>query len=77
MRRGRNIPALLVAALGGVIVSLLAGMLLASYAVAGVAPSYVPHRAARLAEANPLPELTTVQQIAARVSVATPGGQDL
>ncbi len=77
MCRGRNVPALIVAALGGVIVSLLAGMLLASYAVAGVAPSYVPVRKPRLATTSPLPELTTVQQIAERVSVATPGGQEL
>lgn len=77
MRRGRNVPALIVAILGGVIVSLLAGMLLASYAVAGVAPSYVPVRKPRLATTSPLPELTTVQQIAARVEAAHASGQEL
>ena len=82
MRRGRNIPPMIVAVLGGTLVSMLSGMLLASYAVAGVTLNYLPTptlRTARVipAEQDGFADLTTVQQIAARVEAAHASGQEL
>ena len=81
MRNGRNVPAMIVAVMGGVVVSMLVGLLLASYATAGVTPvSFATRqpRVARVIEADRdrLAQLTTVQQIAARVGEAHPAGQD-
>ncbi|WP_294355557.1 hypothetical protein [uncultured Sphingomonas sp.] len=74
MRKGRNVPAMIVAVLGGVFVSMLAGLLLASYAVAGVSPSYLPEPAlhpTRIAqESASLSEPTTIQRITADVDAA-------
>ncbi|WP_294190673.1 hypothetical protein [uncultured Sphingomonas sp.] len=65
---------MIVAVLGGVFVSMLAGLLLASYAVAGVSPSYLPAPAlhpTRIAqESASLPEPTTIQRITADVDAA-------
>lgn len=82
MQKGRNTPAMIVAILGGALISMLAGLLLASYAVAGVSPSYLATptiREARVVSTDPDPfsDLSTVQQINARLSVARPVGQDL
>ncbi|SEK53139.1 hypothetical protein SAMN05216382_0589 [Sphingomonas palmae] len=81
MRKGRNIPAMIVAVLGGVLVSMLAGLLLASYAVAGVSPSYLPepalHQTRIAQESASLPEPTTIQRIAADVDAAQVGRREL
>ncbi len=82
MRRVRNIPARIVAVLGGVLVSMLAGLLLASYAVAGVTPSYLPnpehHAVPIVQQPNPEPvRLTTIQRIAADVDAARPSQHKL
>jgi hypothetical protein len=83
MRNGRNIPAMIVAILGGALLSMMSGMLLASYAVAGVTPNYLPtprvhtSRIVAAAEQDGFTELTTVQQIAARVDAAHASGQEL
>lgn len=79
MRRRRNVPAMIVAALGGALLSMLAGLLLASYATAGVMPPYLPTATrSHVAQVDrDAMAMTTVQQIAARVSDARPDGQDL
>jgi len=82
MRRSRNIPTMIVAVLGGVLVSMLAGLLLASYAVVGVMPTYSPQpaiRQTRIVHVDNVTSggLTTVQQIAARVGEARPNGREL
>lgn len=82
MRRGRNIPARIVAVLGGVLVSMLAGLLLASYAVAGVTPSYLPNPERHPAHVAQQPglapaRLTTIQRIAADVHAAQASRHEL
>jgi hypothetical protein len=81
MRNGRNVPAMIVAIMGGLVVSMLAGLLLASYATAGVTPVNFTARQPRMArvveaDQNRFAQLTTVQQIAARVGEARPADQD-
>ncbi|WP_156818854.1 hypothetical protein [Sphingomonas sp. Mn802worker] len=81
MRKGRNAPAIIVASIGGTLVSMLAGMLLASYAVAGVTTSYPPRPAIHgtsIAKANEEPvQLTTIERIAADVDAAQASRQEL
>jgi len=78
MRNGRNVPAMIVAVMGALVVSMLFGLLLASYATAGVTPVSFATRQPRVVEADRdrFAQLTTVQQIAARVGEAHPAGQD-
>ncbi|MBW6522554.1 hypothetical protein KZ810_03510 [Sphingomonas sp. RHCKR47] len=82
MKNGRNVPAIIVAILGGVLISMMSGMLLASYAVAGVTPNYLPTPSVHSArvvrdEHDTFAGMTTVQQIAERVDAAHAGGQEL